>query len=103
MAIKPPSFQRDAIPSRKGWHHPQSNELLLARTHTDEQIADYLGLVAPEEDDNQLELFDESDEVLENMSKLELEQLAREYGVELDRRHTKQVLIDRVREILNTN
>jgi hypothetical protein len=37
---------------------------------------------------------------LENMTKLELEALGRQYGVELDRRHTKTRLIEQLKEII---
>ena len=34
MAITPPAFQKDAVPSLKGWHHPKTNELLKSTRHT---------------------------------------------------------------------
>jgi len=37
---------------------------------------------------------------LESMTKLELEALGRQYGVELDRRHTKTRLIEQLKEII---
>jgi hypothetical protein len=30
-AIKPPRWCKDAIPSKEGWRHPKTNELLLRR------------------------------------------------------------------------
>ena len=37
---------------------------------------------------------------LESMTKIELEELGREYGVELDRRKTRKTLIEQMRSIL---
>ena len=31
MAISPPNFQKDAIPTPQGWRHPRTNELLVSR------------------------------------------------------------------------
>lgn len=118
MPIKPPSHQRNAIPSTKGWHHPKTNELLISRKHTEDQVAEYLGIKIVEEEVEKItaqladtppsapeivveKLDDEID--YENMTKLELEDLARNYDVELDRRQTKQTLIDRVKDLVKSN
>jgi hypothetical protein len=47
MAIKPPAFAKDAVPSKKGWHHPKTNELLKSTRHTQEQLDDFFGVKAP--------------------------------------------------------
>ena len=44
MSIKPPAFQKDAVPSLKGWHHPKTNELLKSTRHTQSQIDEFNGI-----------------------------------------------------------
>ena len=48
MAITPPAFQKDAVPSLKGWHHPKTNELLKSTRHTQAQIDEFNGITAVE-------------------------------------------------------
>ncbi len=48
MAIKPPNHAKNAIPTKRGWEHPRTGELLIARRHTQSQIDEYLGVsIAP--------------------------------------------------------
>lgn len=48
MAIKPPNHAKNAIPTKRGWEHPRTGELLIARRHTQSQIDEYLGIeIAP--------------------------------------------------------
>ena len=47
MAIKPPAFAKDAVPSKKGWHHPKTNELLKSTRHTQEQLDEFFGPAKP--------------------------------------------------------
>ena len=35
MAISPPNFQKDAIPTPAGWRHPRTNELLVPTNFED--------------------------------------------------------------------
>lgn len=44
MAIKPPAWAKDAVPTPKGWKHPRRNEILLPRKFTQDQIDEYLGV-----------------------------------------------------------
>ena len=121
MAISPPNFQKDAIPTPQGWRHPRTNELLVSRKLSTDDINEYFG-VAPtpsvqvlteaptnlEEATN--ELIDslpsdveppvDDDEELDSKTKLELEAIGREHGIELDRREKKSTLIDRLKGII---
>ena len=121
MAISPPNFQKDAIPTPQGWRHPRTNELLVSRKLSTDDINEYFG-VAPtpsvqilteaptnlEEATN--ELIDslpsdveppvDDDEELDSKTKLELEAIGREYGIELDRREKKSTLIDRLKGVI---
>ena len=121
MAISPPNFQKDAVPTPAGWRHPRTNELLVSRKISADEINEYFGVdqtpqvqvltEAPtnlEEATN--ELIDslpsdveppvDDDEELESKTKLELEAIGREHGIELDRREKKSTLIDRLKGII---
>ena len=114
MAISPPNYQKDAIPTPQGWRHPRTNELLIARKIGQAEIDEYLGVsvappppppapepVEPVEVDEDDVLDDVTDEVIEyeDMTKLELEEVGREHGVELDRREKKSTLIEKLKSI----
>ena len=120
MAITPPAFQKDAVHSLKGWHHPKTNELLKSTRHTQAQIDEFNGLaVAPvvhtpmptpvvdtveESAAPVVDTVEESaDYELASMSKTDLENLGREHGVELDRRLSKSKLRDQVSDLLKDN
>ena len=47
MAISPPNYKKDAIPTPQGWRDPRTNELLIARKISQGEIDEYLG-VTPE-------------------------------------------------------
>jgi len=125
MAISPPNYQKDAIPTPQGWRHPRTNELLIARKISQGEIDEYLGVTpepleeyefdvvvddapevvtlsdnAHEEDPNWHDGCHEADPTLyENMSKTELEEIGREHGIELDRRERKSTLIEKLRAV----
>ena len=107
MAITPPNFQKDAIPTPQGWRHPRTNELLVSRKISSEDINEYYG-IKPEVtmlkespttfEEAKDELITEDD--LESKTKLELEAIGREHGIELDRRKNKSDLIEELKEVL---
>ena len=107
MAISPPNFQKDAIPTPQGWRHPRTNELLVSRKLSAEDINEYYG-IKPEVtmlkespttfEEAKDELITEDD--LESKTKLELEAIGREHGVELDRRKNKSDLIEELKEVI---
>jgi len=110
MAISPPNFQKDAIPTPQGWRHPRTGELLVSRKITEEAINEYLG-VKPEPvmlnesptnfEEAKVELMadDNLPSEYQAMTKKELEALGREHGVELDRRKSKAALIEELKEV----
>tara|TARA_X000001316_G_scaffold12156_1_gene5868 strand:- start:1884 stop:2276 length:393 start_codon:yes stop_codon:yes gene_type:complete len=128
MAISPPNYQKDAIPTPRGWTHPRTGELLKAQKLSEQQIGEYLGETitsAPPEpieitinpvsltesptteeefiDEVMIELDEDeywTEDDLDGMNKEELEELGREYGIELDRRKTKSVLIAELKEVM---
>ena len=107
MAISPPNFQKDAIPTPQGWRHPRTNELLVSRKISSEDINEYYG-IKPEVtmlkespttfEEAKDELITEDD--LDSKTKLELEAIGREHGIELDRRKNKADLIEELKEVI---
>lgn len=108
--IKPPSFQKDAIPTTRGWTHPRTGELLVSGRISEGQINEYLGIaeepqVAPVvevptvEEDPIVEEPMASD--MEEMTKLELEAMGRDHGIELDRREKKSSLIEQLKAVID--
>lgn len=126
MAISPPNYQKDAIPTARGWTHPRTGELLKAQKLSPQQIDEYNGVAEipivqtitespvteQEFAEEHLELdmdnlsTEETEEEywmeddLDGMSKKELEELGREYGIELDRRLNKDILIEQLKAVM---
>lgn len=110
MAIQAPAFAKNAVPSLKGWHHPKTNELLKSTRHTQAQLDEFFGVVVEEAapvvapvPTPVVEPVTEDADVPEDlaaMSKIELEELGREHGVELDRRLSKKKLLDQVASLV---
>jgi len=112
MAITPPNFQKDAIPTPQGWRHPRSGELLVSRKISEEAIAEYFGSSTPEpvmltesptnfqEAKEELMTNDTLPSEYESMTKKELEDIGKEHGIELDRRKNKAALIEELKEAL---
>jgi len=120
MVIKAPAWCNGAVPEKnRGWVDPNTGELLASSRFTQAQIDEYYGIPSFEdiqdmnqegkieaamakheewqaEDVNQDGVIDE----LESMTKIELEELGREHGIELDRRKTRKTLIEQMRSIL---
>ena len=42
MALKPPNYQKDAIPTPRGWVHHMTGELLVARKIPTDDINEYM-------------------------------------------------------------
>lgn len=109
--LKPPSWKKDAVPTPKGWKHPKTSELLLPKKISEAEIAEYMGTAvtltesptsAQEHAQEHVEPIEVvEDDVLEDMSKVELEELGREHGVELDRRQKKSTLVGKVKNLLS--
>lgn len=111
MAIKAPGWCKDAVPTLRGWEDPNTGELLTSSRHTQAQLDEWHGgadASAPEvlievtppvfedDDEEEYEYYD-----LESMSKKELEDLGRDYGIELDRRKSKADLIEELEAVMD--
>jgi len=118
MAIAPPNWAKGAVPTTRGWTHARTGELLVARPISQADVDQWMienTETEPAEgyqklDNNfQPQTLTESptteeefaEEHLEDMSKVELEELAREHGVELDRREKKSTLIGKVKSLID--
>ena len=102
--LQPPSWQKDALPTGRGWAHPRTGELLKSTKLSAADINDYLGIpkkAAPVEEvqiDVPEMLVEAEPHDLSNMTKLELEAYGRTKGIELDRRKSKVDLINTLNE-----
>ena len=109
MAISPPNYKKDAIPTPQGWRDPRTNEVLVSIRISESDINEYLNVGVKKEvkvlkeapttaEEVEAELM--GDNELETMTKIELEALGREHGIELDRRKNKADLIEELKEVL---
>jgi hypothetical protein len=122
--IKPPAWCADAIPGKNGWTDAKTGEVYQSNRFTQAQIDEFMGVSTPPakvqkpvledltdlitegkiraaeiEMEKDLEYTKDPDDI-SNMNKKELEKLAREHGVELDRRKSKKALLTQLRSIL---
>jgi len=124
--IKAPKWCSDAVPvASKGWVSPKG-ELMSSSRFTQAQVDEWHGttetFVAADDkatvegkwDAAEIDMasfaavskdamsYDHTDEEdLEAMTKLELELLGREHGVELDRRKTKATLVEEMKDLMS--
>lgn len=104
------------VPTLRGWKHPKRNEILLPRSFTQEQVDEWHGrevltevpavsqekqCITEETVVPSPETLVEEEDPFANKSKLELEAMGREHGVELDRRKSKATLINTLKGIIN--
>jgi len=128
MPIKAPAWCNTAVPDMKrGWVDPDTGELLVSSKFTQAQVDEFYGIhdnfqelqdmnqygkieaamaaagfVEEENEDMLADLNDDGViDDLESMTKLELEELGREHGIELDRRKSKAILVETMREYLS--
>jgi len=118
MAIKPPNYQKDAVPTKKGWAHPKTGELLVSTKLSQADIDQYLGVTPTEPEAIVIDLTADVSQMvedletpgalmdaqradLEKLTKDQLEELGREHGIELDRRFLKSKMVDQLLEHLS--
>ena len=110
MAIKPPNNQKDAIPTRKGWVHPQTGETLVGGSISQKNIDEYMNVPVIEietivEPDIVIDVEDEVDwemeEIdLDSMTKAQLIETAEEWEVEIDPKASKSQIKELLEEEL---
>jgi hypothetical protein len=106
MAIKAPGWCAQAVPTLKGWEDPDSGELFVSRKFVQADIDAFNGKVAkpapaPKPAPVVEEVVVEEPSLdLDAMTKVELEAVGREHGVELDRREKKSSLLSKIKKIV---
>lgn len=117
MALNPPAWvlKAGATPTLKGW--VVRGEVIKAQRITQEELDAWWGVDTVVQDINtqgkveaamaefEAEVIADNNgdgviDELESMTKVELEELGREHGVELDRRKSKSKLIETMRSII---
>jgi hypothetical protein len=110
--INPPKWCSKAIPTVRGWKHHVRKEILKPQRFTQEQCNEYMianGMMESPEviiEVPQVEAPAMLNEApvggdLDGMTKVQLEALGRQNGIELDRRKGKKTLIDTLKNIVN--
>jgi len=98
MGIQAPAWCSNAIPTANGWEDPDTGELYVSGGFTQKQIDEFYGKTEPV-----VQTLTEApvgNKSLDEMTKIELEALGRQHGVELDRRLKKETLIEELSEVL---
>lgn len=103
--LQAPAWCENAVPTQNGWEDPITGELYASGGFTQTQIDEFYGSAEQlnEVPTSTVETLIEApvhEKSLEEMSKLELEALGRQHGIELDRRKNKNTLISRVMGVL---
>lgn len=100
--IQTPPWCENAIPTHRGWEDPSTGELYVSGGFTPEQIAEWHGDL-PEPDSPPPSMLTEApvnNRSLDEMTKVELEALGRQHGIELDRRKNKKILVETMKDLL---
>ena len=102
--IKAPAWCENAIPTLNGWEDPDSGELYVSGGFTQAQIDEFHGKMLCEvPTPNVVNVLTEApvgNKSLDEMTKIELEALGRQHGIELDRRKRKNVLVETMKDLL---
>jgi hypothetical protein len=106
--IKAPKWCSHAIPTARGWEDPNTGEVFASSKFTPEQISDFYGYGDIEEVSTAqvvempsfLTEAPVANRSLDEMTKVELEALGRQNGIELDRREKKSTLVERMSDLL---
>lgn len=104
--IKAPAWCEHAVPTVSGWEDPDTGELFVSSGFTQEQIDEFYGVnqinEVPEPEVQSLNEAPANHTSLDEMTKVELEALGRQHGVELDRRLKKESLISQMSKLLKS-
>ena len=105
-----PPWCSHAIPTYRGWEDPKTGELFASRGFSQSQIDEFHGKkeevlieVAPVIEEEPIEVLTEAPanhKPLDKMTKVQLESLGRQHGIELDRRKSKKTLVETMKDLL---
>jgi hypothetical protein len=102
--IQPPAWCEHAIPTYRGWEDPNSGELFKSANFTQQEMDEFHGKMLCEvPTPNVVHVLTEApanDKPLEKMTKVQLESLGRQHGIELDRRKSKKTLVETMKDLL---
>lgn len=106
MAIKPPAWCSDAIPTPNGWKHPRTTEILKSGKIKQEDIDEYFmaetgapdPMVLRESPVTTQDVIEEYFSDYTKMTKAEMIDFADEYGIELNNSMTKDEMIEIMEE-----
>lgn len=102
--IKAPKWCSHAVPSPRGWVDPITGELFVSKRFTPQEIEEFNGettevieqMYAYHEEPQMLHEAPVGNVSLENMTKVQLQALCEENGIEYVPRDTKKVLIEKL-------
>lgn len=107
--IQPPKWCSSAVPTNRGWTDPSTGELYVARRFSESEIADFFGEVEQAVEDmygiqeqvqheapQMLHEAPVSNVSLDGMTKVQLQALCEERGIEYTPRETKAVLVEKL-------
>jgi len=102
MMENAPAAPADCVPTLRGWMR-SDGRIMVRWDFTQEQIDEWISaqgqqMLIEADPVPTLDILSEGD--LEDMTKVELEELGRENGVELDRRKNKSTLINTMKGII---
>ncbi len=91
-----PAWCENAVPTALGWEDPDTGELYVSGGFTQEEIDAFHGVSTVIPEPEMLTEAPVGNKSLDEMSKVELEALGRQSGIELDRRLRKDTLIEQL-------
>jgi len=105
--VSKPGWLKDSIAKEDGYYTADGSEKLKSRRLTSEEIAEWNGtasqpevLIEAEPSPGVETTLIEAEPELDDLTKKELEELGREYGVELDRREKKTTLVEKLKTLI---
>ena len=94
---------KGAVPTTRGWENPRTGELLKSQRISQSDIDAWHG-VTEQVKPAPIQMLNEappSNKSFDGMTKLELEATGRQHGIELDRRKSKNDLIEELEEAID--
>lgn len=100
--LTPPAWCSNAVPTPRGWEDPVTGELYVSGGFSAKQLEEHNMCVNAElAGATVLTEAPVGNTSLDEMNKVELEALGRQYGVELDRRHAQETLVEEVEQAID--
>ena len=105
--LKAPKWCSNAVPTARGWAHPTTGELYVAKRFSQVEIDEFFGASAPAPEPVVVEqVVHEAPQMLHeapvgnvslsSMTKVQLQALCEEHGIEFTPKDTKAVLVEKL-------